>query len=469
VQYFRDNVAKVTGVTAFLADGELLHVALAAFDLGELVNDKASVRRLLTEITFLPNSLARTDPRYMRFAKAFETLRSDNGAQFQSAQSVDAVVAAFENKLLQTASGGAELANYYRDAVGKVTSVAELVADDQLLAVALRAFGLGELADEKAKVEQLLTEDPGAPGALATTDSRYAAFAAAFGALATDGGAKLRTPEDVEAVLGAYRTTEFDRLFKLANPATRTGLFGAEGEKTIADLLGEFQRSTGYTESVAHYRAQIGRVRSVDAFLADKRLVDIALTAFRMETLGDSPTVLRALLMQDPNAPGALAQSDPRYMRFAQEFASLKSGTPIRETKKIDAFLAEFTLNQFQKSLDSSVRQAAASSGKLTDTQLLADRTLAKVTREALYLPTQIGALELDQQKAAMKRAGLDPEKLQDPAQLEKFVMRYLSKASLEQASATPSLAAQLFQTNTDNSGALLALLPGMARLNLLA
>jgi hypothetical protein len=131
----------------------------------------------------------------------------------------------------------------------------------------------------------------------------------------------------------------------------------------------------------------------------------------------------------------------------------VKRGRPPRERTRIEHVLAEYTVNQFQKSLDANVRQAAASSGKLTDTQLLADRTLAKVTREALYLPSQTGALELEQQKAQMKRAGLDPLKLQEPAGLENFIRRFLAKAQLEQQNSQPSLVSQLFQPAAPAAG----------------
>jgi hypothetical protein len=77
---------------------------------------------------------------------------------------------------------------------------------------------------------------------------------------------------------------------------------------------------------------------------------------------------------------------------------------------------------------------------------------MATVTRGALYLPTQIAALDLDQQLAAMKRAGLAPAKLQDPAQLEKFVTRYLVKTGMDQAAAQPSLVSMLFQSDSATS-----------------
>jgi hypothetical protein len=465
-QYYRDNIAKVSDVDELLGDGQLLHVVLSAYGIGDLVNDKASVRRLLTEFTFLPNALARTDPRFMRFAEDFSSLQLDNGTKIKTQASIDAVVSAFQNPLVREGSGDPLLATYYRDSIGKITDVAGFVADKQLTRVALAAYGLSDLADDAATVQRLLTEDPAGPGALGKAEPRYAAFAAAFASLKSDGGAKLHDPADIDRILAAYETNEQARIFALVHPATRTGLYGKDGEKTLGGLLSEFQNGTGFKEAAAYFRANIGNAWSVDAFLKDTKLVSVALSAFRMEGLAEQPAVLRALLTQDPASPGAAAHADPRYMQFAQAFASLRSGTAMRDGKSIDAVLGAYQANEFEKSLDPKVKAAISSGGTLTPTMLIADRTMAKVTRGGLYLPEQTAALELEQQLAAMKRAGLDPAKLQDPAQLEKFVTRYLAKVGMEQAGAQPSLVSMLFQ---NDAGAADASGGGAGLVNLLA
>jgi hypothetical protein len=377
------------------------------------------------------------------------------------------VVSQFQNKLVQSGSGNPLLASYYRDAIGGVTDVAGLMADDQLLRVALSAYGLSDLAGDKATVQRLLTEDPAAPGALAQVEPRYAAFAAAFASLKSDGGAKLHDPADIDGIIAAYGDSESSRLFALVHPAARSGLFGSDGEKTVGGLLAEFQGGTAYKDALAYFRANMGNVRSVDAFLKDGKLVSVALSAFRMEGRAEQPAALRALLTQDPAAPGALAQVDPRYMQFAQAFAALKSGASIRDGKSLDAIASAYQANEFERWLDPKAKSAAASGGTLTPTQLIADKTMAKVTRTALYLPDQIAALDLDQQLAAMKRAGLDPAKLQDPAQLEKFVTRYLLKVGMDQAATQPSLVSMLFQSG--DSGASDPSASGGSLVNLLA
>jgi hypothetical protein len=49
VQYYRDNIAKVTSVEDLLKDRRLLQVALGAFQLEADVDAKGKLRKILTE------------------------------------------------------------------------------------------------------------------------------------------------------------------------------------------------------------------------------------------------------------------------------------------------------------------------------------------------------------------------------------------------------------------------------------
>ena len=71
----------------------------------------------------------------------------------------------------------------FRERIGDITSAADLVADRELLSVALGAFGLDDDINSKAFIETILEEGTSDSGALANrlSDSRYADFSAAFG------------------------------------------------------------------------------------------------------------------------------------------------------------------------------------------------------------------------------------------------------------------------------------------------
>lgn len=73
--------------------------------------------------------------------------------------------------------------SYFRETIGQITSPEDLVADRQLLSVALGAFGLDEDIDNRFFIKEILAQGTVDDDSLANrlADSRYADFSAAFG------------------------------------------------------------------------------------------------------------------------------------------------------------------------------------------------------------------------------------------------------------------------------------------------
>jgi len=72
---------------------------------------------------------------------------------------------------------------HFAETIGSITSAAELVADRQLMRVALGAFGLDSELDKRAFMRKILEEDLADPRALANrlTEPAYKKMAVAFG------------------------------------------------------------------------------------------------------------------------------------------------------------------------------------------------------------------------------------------------------------------------------------------------
>lgn len=77
---------------------------------------------------------------------------------------------------------------YYNANIGKVKTVGDLVNNYRLLSCATQAFGLSDMTYAKALLTKVLTSDPTSKTSVVAklNDSRYTAFAAAFG-FKTDG------------------------------------------------------------------------------------------------------------------------------------------------------------------------------------------------------------------------------------------------------------------------------------------
>lgn len=73
IDYFRENIAKATTAEALVKDRRLLAVALGAFGLGDEIDKRAFIRKILEEGTDDPKSFANrlNEPRFKAFAKAF--------------------------------------------------------------------------------------------------------------------------------------------------------------------------------------------------------------------------------------------------------------------------------------------------------------------------------------------------------------------------------------------------------------
>jgi hypothetical protein len=106
VAYFKDNIGKISTAQDLVADRRLLQVALGAFGLGEDINNKYFLQKVLEDGTIETDALANrlSDKRYLSFSKAFgfgdfdtpRTVLSDFG---------DEITTAYKNAQFEAAVG----------------------------------------------------------------------------------------------------------------------------------------------------------------------------------------------------------------------------------------------------------------------------------------------------------------------------------------------------------------------------
>ena len=104
-------------------------------------------------------------------------------------------------------------ADYFRENIGKVGGAADLVADRQLLSVALGAFGLDEDIGNTFFVRKILEEGSFDEDALANrlSDKRYLAFAEAFGFGDIGGAGRTQLTGFTDEILARYEDRQFER------------------------------------------------------------------------------------------------------------------------------------------------------------------------------------------------------------------------------------------------------------------
>lgn len=200
--------------------------------------------------------------------------------------------------------------------------------------------------------------------------------------------------------------------------------------------------------NVAYYKENISSVTSVDDLLKNRRLLTVALGAYGLESQAGSTALLRKLLSEDPTETTSLAQrmSDTRYQSFAKGFASLRSdgGAAISSSSGVDAVVNAYQETQYEKAVgrnDTAARQAlyfARVAPKATGSayQVITDKTLMAVVREAYGLPKEVSALDAKQQVRQLEAKGFDYTKLSDEKYVKTLINKFLAS---QDAAGTPS------------------------------
>ena len=150
--YYQANIGKVKSVNDLLGNFRLLSYALSAYGLGDQVNNKALIRKVLAEGTSSPRALANTLPNvaWKAFAKAFNF--SHNGAAAPtSPASVATAVSNYNEQQLESDQGstnvGVQLALYFKRVAPTISNGYSVLADNNLLQVAQTIFNLPPTAN----------------------------------------------------------------------------------------------------------------------------------------------------------------------------------------------------------------------------------------------------------------------------------------------------------------------------------
>ncbi|NHX27484.1 DUF1217 domain-containing protein, partial [Escherichia coli] len=129
VSYFKEQIGHVSSAEMLVADRRLLHVALDAFGLGDDINNRFFIRKVLEDGTLDSAALANrmADKRYLQLAKAFgfgdfdtpNTLLSDFG---------DKVIADYKTRQFEQAVGSQN--ENMRLAMNMMRELSDLAAED---------------------------------------------------------------------------------------------------------------------------------------------------------------------------------------------------------------------------------------------------------------------------------------------------------------------------------------------------
>lgn len=229
-----------------------------------------------------------------------------------------------------------------------------------------------------------------------------------------------------------------------------------------------FARRPDVARNAEAFIAGIGDVRSPEALLQDRRLLEVALGAFGLEEEIGKRAFIRRALESDPFDPQSFVGRlvDVRYKRMAEAFGF---GSPFGPETSRPGFAARiadaYRERAFEKALGESdpalrlalnARRELAAYGAREGSDaagwfaLLGDRPVRRVLEGALGLPTSFGQLDVDRQRDEMRSRTRDlvgDDRLSafaDPDVVETVIRRFLAReaASSGPSATTPGVAA---------------------------
>lgn len=194
---------------------------------------------------------------------------------------------------------------YFQANIGKITSAEELLKDDKLYRFVMEAFDLGSQTYARALIRKVLDEGVTEPNALANrmNDTKFKEMATVLAFYET-GGATLKEPEIVQAIVERYIDVKKEVSAEEKNPAVRLALY--------------FERKAG-------------RINNWYQVLADRALQKVVFTALdipEQSALGDIDRLVDKLKKRFDIAD---FQDPAKLQTFLDRFSvmyDLKNGAP---------------------------------------------------------------------------------------------------------------------------------------------
>ena len=149
--YYEANIGSVKSISDLVGNYRLLSYALNAYGLGDQINARGLITKVLEGGVSNPKSLANTlpNPQWKAFAAAFDFVDSGSASP-SSSSSVQTTTSDYVQQQLESDQGsqdvGVQLALYFQRVAPTVTSEYGILADPNLLEVAGTIMGLSPTA-----------------------------------------------------------------------------------------------------------------------------------------------------------------------------------------------------------------------------------------------------------------------------------------------------------------------------------
>lgn len=230
--------------------------------------------------------------------------------------------------------------------------------------------------------------------------------------------------------------------------------------RTMEAQRSAFRSDPTVTRASAAFEERISRVSTSAQLVADRQLLEVALTAFGLEADIDARAFIEKVLSEGTLAEDAFATrlADKRYATMARTFGFGDLGARTGLPGFAEDITARFEARKFEAAVgnvDDNLRRALNLERGLGDIftsvtsndarwfAIMGDLPLRSVFEGALGLPRDVGKLDLDQQLSVFKSrfsstfGTEDLATLADKAERERLVRLFLVRADAATSAAT--------------------------------
>ena len=267
---------------------------------------QAAVREaaLKAEVTRQRGVLANIE-NYRRLADAFNFAADGTavaGTVQTASQKLDTTEAYTLSNPRVTTAAALMNRDYFESRIGGMTTAADLIADERLVAYVKVAFGLDKVSVNQFTIRNIITSDPDPDN----PDSYINRF----------GGTE---KEKYIALRAAFNFQEDGTL-----AAGDTAQTYAQMRETTSGYMVRYNDKDDEADekAIKLFKSQIGKVETVKDFVGNSGIYDFALKAFGIDPAKVSTLMIKNVLKSDLSDPRSYVYSlkDPRLVEFAKAF-----------------------------------------------------------------------------------------------------------------------------------------------------
>ena len=216
-----------------------------------------------------------------------------------------------------------------------------------------------------------------------------------------------------------------------------------------------FTQSTRLQRDTDYFRENVGTIKTAEEFVADRRLMTVALGAFGLESDLDNRFFIQKILADGTQSEDALANrfADTRYREFSAAFGfGPQEFLKVTETGFVDAIISRFESASFEAAAgeqNSAMRIALYAQRELPNLArdnisanakwftIMGDPPMRDLFEKALNLPAALGQIDIDQQLGIFKQKARMIFGSDDPAQFsvedvqQELITKYMVREEL--------------------------------------